>query len=243
MRLSRPRAASRRRASVRVHGALVPLAAKAAEPGDLRLGDLGVERVELDGVRRVALGVRRDVAVHPDLRVLAGEHHLLEPVGLARDLRLDGARLDALDDPAHPLDPLHLGPDPRLHLVGQRLDEVGARQGIDRVGDARLLRADLHRAEGDELRLGGRDRVRLVVRREGARLAPRQRRREAVVGAPHDVVLGLLHREAGAAPADQGPEHHRPGILRAEALLHHAARTAAGPRGTSRPPRRAGPST
>ena len=108
----------------------------------------------------------RDVAVDPDLRVLAGEHHLLEPVGLAGDLGLDGARLDALDDAAHALDPLPSPRDPLLHLVGERLDEVRAGQGVDRVGHARLLRADLHRAERDELRLGRRDRVRLVVGRQ-----------------------------------------------------------------------------
>ena len=43
-----------------------------------------------------------------------------------------------------------------------------------------LLRADLHRAQRDQLRLGRRDRVRLVVGRQRHRLGARQRRREAM---------------------------------------------------------------
>src|SRR5947208_3383743 len=49
-----------------------------------------------------------------------------------------------------------------------------------------------------------------------------QRGGESDVGAPDDVVLGLLEDERRPAASDQRPEHPRPRIRRAEPLTEHA---------------------
>ena len=179
-----------------------------------------VERVQLE--RRLgALRVGRDVPVDGHLGDLAREQPLLEEVRLAGHLRLEGAGLHRLDDPAQALHVLHLRADLVLHLVRQPLDVVGAAQRVHRVGDPGLLRADLHGAERDELGFRRRDRVRLVIRRQGHGLGARQRRRQGEIRAPHDVVLGLLGGERGSAAADERAEHHGARVTGPEPLLHH----------------------
>ena len=162
------------------------------------------------------------MAVDADLPDLAGGERLLEPVGLSRDLGLQRAGLDRVHDAAHALHGRDLGEDLLLHLIGERLHEVRAAERIGGVGRPRLLGADLHRTERDELRLRRRDRVRLVVGRQSHRLRAGQRGGESDVGAPDDVVLGLLEDERRPAASDQRPEHPRPRIRRAEPLTEHA---------------------
>src|SRR5206468_5587795 len=61
-----------------------------------------------------------------------------------------------------------------------------------------------------------------IVRGAYIALAAGQRGGESDVGAPDDVVLGLLEDERRPAASDQRPEHPRPRIRRAEPLTEHA---------------------
>src|SRR2546426_1065136 len=201
--------------------AVVAVTTDPLELGDLRRGHLRVEGVQLD----LVVGLRRlvaDVAVGADLRDLARDELLLEQVGLARDLGLERAAFHGLDDAAHALDPGHLLEDLRLHGTRQRLDVVRARERVYRVRSARLLGADLHGAERDELRLRRRDRAGLVVGRQRHRLSAGQCPGEGDVGAADDVVLGLLDDKRRAAAPDQRSEHPRFWIFRAEPSAQHA---------------------
>ena len=87
----------------------------------------------------------------------------------------------------------------RLDLVGQRLDEVGAGEGIDGVGDARLVGEDLLRAQRDLRRALGGQRQRLVEAVGVQRLGAAADGGEALQRDAHDVVLRLLGGQRHAA--------------------------------------------
>ena len=87
--------------------------------------------------------------------------------------------LDRLDHAAELVDPAEVVEAAALHLRRQLLDEVGAAERVDRVGDARLVGDDLLRAQGEldgEVR---RQRERLVERVGVERVAFRRARRRA----------------------------------------------------------------
>ena len=92
------------------------------------------------------------------------------------------------------------------------------------------MRDDLLRAQGDALGLLGGDRQRLVVAGEGERLDAAEHRGEGLKRRPHDVVLGLLGGEGGAAGLHVGAKQPGFRVLGAEALAHEP-----GPHATQRP--------
>ena len=228
MRLPAPRHSSRSRSSARAAAVAVAPGAHPVEPLLLGGRDGGVEPVELER-GRPRLGVGRDVAVDRHLRHLTRDEPLLEEVRLPGDLGLDGSGAHALHDAAEALDVGHLLLDLPLHFAGQPLHVVGAPERIGGVRHPGLLGADLHGAQGQELGAGRGDGMGLVVGRQRHGLGSRQRGGQRQVGAPHDVVLGLLGGERRPPAPDQRPEHHGPGVPGAEAVLHHA-RVEAAPR-------------
>ena len=79
-----------------------------------------------------------------------------------------------------------------LHAVGQRLDEVGAAQRVDRVRHAGLVGDDLLRAQRDPHRLLGGQRERLVVGVGVQRLRAAQHAGQRLDRRARDVVQRLL---------------------------------------------------
>ena len=100
--------------------------------------------------------------------------------------------LDGLDHPADRVDLLEVLVRVRLQLVGQRLDEVGAAERVDRVGDAGLVRDHLLRAQRDPHGVLARQRERLVVGVRVQRLGAAEHAGERLDRRPHDVVQRLL---------------------------------------------------
>jgi hypothetical protein len=140
----------------------------------------------------------------------------LEVVGGARDLALRIALLDRLDDAAHGVDLLDVGPGCGLDLIGQGLDEVAAAQG---VGDRRhpgLLEDDLLGAQRELGRGLGRQGVGLVVAVGVQALGAAQDRRQGLHRRPHDVVEWLLGHERDARGLGVGAQDPRPRVLGAE---------------------------
>src|SRR5713101_451287 len=129
-----------------------------AQAGQLPLADAGI-RLEQRELRLLLL--REAVDAHYDL--LPGFEAPLLPVGLLRDLPLDGAALDGSNHAAQAVDPLDQRRDLRLHPVGEGLDVPGAPERIGDRGHAGFVREDLLGAQRELRRLRRRQRERLVV--------------------------------------------------------------------------------
>src|SRR5207253_770685 len=80
------------------------------------------------------------------------------------------------DDASDLVDALEVRLGLALHLVGQRLDEVAAAEGIDRIGDTRLVGQQLLGAKREPRGFVGRQRQYLVHRVRMQRLRPTQHR-------------------------------------------------------------------
>ena len=218
------------------HLALVALGLEALEPLQLRVDLLARRRLERLA-RHLLLG-RHAVLVDADHGLLAGVDLLLEgqrrvAADLLRDAGLDrrvhaARRVDAGD---------HLA-DLGLHLVGQRLDVVGAAERIDHVGQVRLLLEDVLRGDGDARRLLGRHRQHLVVGVGVQRLQPAEDAGHGLHRHARDVVERLLARQVHARGLAVELEAPGARVLGAEALARQLAPRCAGRRGTSPPPRR-----
>ena len=115
-------------------------------------------RVELEDLGVVDL--LGHVAIDPHDDVLLEPVALVVPEGGLLDLGAD--ELERLHRAAERVDALDQLERTGLDLVGQRLDEVGARERVDRVRDARLVRQDLLRAQRYPRGALGRQRERLV---------------------------------------------------------------------------------
>src|SRR6266566_5573842 len=111
----------------------VPLGPDAGRPLELAPLRLGVEPVQLDALAVVFLE-----PVHADDRALPALDLLLPFEGRLLDLGLDEAALDCLDGAPELVDAVDQLPRPRLELVRECLDEVGAAEGVGRVGRATL---------------------------------------------------------------------------------------------------------
>src|SRR3972149_9832122 len=90
---------------------------------------------------------------------------------------------------------------------------------VDRVGEPRLLDEELHRAQRNALRVLARDGVSLGVAAQRHRLRAGERRDQPVIGAAHDVHLGLLVGEPAPAAARDHAHPRRLRLGRAEVLL------------------------
>ncbi len=139
---------------------------------------------------------------------------------------------------AHREDARELGLGELLHPVGERLEEVRATQGVDHVGDARLVRDDLLGPERELGGLLGRQRQDLVERVRVQRLGAAQDGGQRLDRRPHDVVHRLLRGERDPRRLRVEPQPHRGLVLRAVALLAATAPRSGARRGTSRSPRR-----
>ena len=160
------------------------------------------------------------VFVHADHHLLARVDLLLEAVGRIGDLHLGEPLVDRGRHPAHRVDLFDVLPGLLLHLVRQGLHEIGAGQGVDRVGDAGLLGDDLLRPERDLHGMIGGEAEDLVEGVGVERLGAAEDRGERLDRRPDDVVVGLLGGERAARRL--GVETHPPGagILRVEAVAH-----------------------
>ena len=98
-------------------------------------------------------------------------------------------------------------------LVGQRLDEVGAGEGVDGVGGAGLVGEHLLGAQGDPGRALGRQRQRLVEAVGVQRLGAAADGGEALQGDADDVDLGLLGLQRDAAGLGVEADLHRVRVL------------------------------
>ena len=107
-----------------------------------------------------------------------------------------------------------------LDLVGERLDEVGAGERVDRVGGAGLVGDHLLGAQRDPRRALGRQRQRLVEAVGVQRLGAAADGGEALQRDADDVDLGLLGLQRHAAGLGVEADHLRALGLRAEALAH-----------------------
>src|SRR5829696_5592488 len=183
------------------------------QPVDLLLLRLRVDAQDLDVVDLVG-----DVLVDADDDVLLDPVALLVAPGRLLDLGAD--ERDRLDGAAELLDLVDQVLRALLDLVGQRLDEVGAGERVDRVGGAGLVGQDLLGAQGDAGGALGRQRQRLVEAVRVQRLGAAAHRGEALERDAHDVVLRLLRGQRDAAGL--GVESQRLGlrVLRPEALAH-----------------------
>ena len=124
----------------------------------------------------VALGEVVDADDDPPARSRISCWRVVRGVG---DLALREAALDGLDHPAERVDLIEVLVRVALHLVRERLDEVGAAERVDRVRDAGLVGDHLLRAQRDPDRLLARQRERLVVGVGVQRLRPAQTHRPA----------------------------------------------------------------
>src|SRR5207248_10005347 len=159
----------------RMHEVLVP-AAGVFDSAQLFL-HLALRPVSLHGVEALHLVVHELVidlqrgdrlvallaeGVDADDLPLAGVDLPLPLIGAVGDLALRITLFDRADDAAVPLDLRENLHRPLLGLVGEVLDEVRPRQGVDDAIDAALVGEDLLRAQRDgDCVLGGK-RVRLV---------------------------------------------------------------------------------
>ena len=125
---------------------------------DLLALERGVDAEDLDRL----LGLIR-VSVDPDHDPPALVHLLLVPERRVRDLALRIVLLDRLDHPSELVDLAEVLVGGRLHPVRQRLDEVGAAEGVDRVRHAGLMSDHLLGPQGDPDGLLGRKCEGLVV--------------------------------------------------------------------------------
>src|SRR5687767_6520398 len=163
----------------------VPLPADLGEPLDLPALHVGV-----DAERRDARPLFGDVLVDADDDLLAVIHLLLEVERRLGDLPLRVAALDGLDHAAHPLDGAQVALEALLHAVGEVLEVVRPRERIGRVGDSRLVRDDLLRAERERDGLLGRECVGLVERVRVWRVRPAEHRRPGLDRAAPDAAPG-----------------------------------------------------
>ncbi len=124
-----PLAVSATSARARSTAGLVTRGAHGPGAIDLELLELHVDREDL-GLLRFRVGE----PVDPDHHLLAVVHRLGKAVGRRLDLLLHEPSLDRGNGAAQLLDPLEVDIGRRLHLVGERLNEVRARQRVDGVG-------------------------------------------------------------------------------------------------------------
>ena len=129
------------------------------------------------------------------------------------DLALREAALDRRDHAPELVDPGEVLVGGALHLVGQRLDEVGAAERVDRVRDAGLVGDDLLRAERDPDRLLGRQRQRLVERVRVQRLGAAEDAGERLDRGADDVVERLLRGQRHAGGLRVEPHQERALVL------------------------------
>src|SRR3954454_378228 len=134
-----------------VVGAAGDLAQLLQAPVGQRLVAIGLERLQPLDLGAFGLGIDTedvldfdvlfDVLVDADHDVLAGAVALLVAPGRLLDLALD--ERDGVDRPAELVDLADELRGPRLDVLGERLDEVGARERVDGVGGAGLVADDL----------------------------------------------------------------------------------------------------
>ena len=148
-----------------------------------------------------------DVLVYADDDPLAALDLLLQPEAGVGDLALRVVLLDRRDHPAELVDLREIGIGLGLEAVGQRLDEIGAAQRVDRVRHPRLVRDDLLRAQRDPHGPLGRQRKRLIKRIRVQRLGAAEHRRQSLGRRPDDVDQRLLRRQAD--PRGLGVETHQ----------------------------------
>ena len=196
-----------------VHALLVAVGLELLQPLDLLALGLRVDAQDLDVVELVG-----DELVHADDDVLLLLVALLVAPGRLLDLGAD--ERDALDRAAELVDLVDQLLRARLDLVGERLDEVGAGERVDRVGGAGLVGEDLLRAQRDPRRPLGRQRERLVEAVRVQRLRAAAHRREALQRDADDVVLRLLRGQRHAAGLGVEADRLRLRVLGAEALAH-----------------------
>ena len=115
----------------------------------------------------------------------------------------------AATDAAELVDPRDQRPGAALDLVGQRLDEVGARERIDGVGRPGLVGDHLLGAQRELRRVLARQRERLVVAVGVQRLRAAADRGERLQRDAHDVVERLLRRQRDAAGLGVEAQHRR----------------------------------
>src|SRR5215217_3722979 len=127
-------AIARGRLAKRGEGPLGLLRVAAAADGP-RTPDLLPLQLGRDSQDRQLLVALRLVAVDPDHDPLAALDLLLQAKRSLRDLALGEVLLDRLHHPSQLVDLAEIRIGGLLHAVRQRLDEVGASQGVDRVGD------------------------------------------------------------------------------------------------------------
>ena len=118
-------------------------------------------------------------------------------------------------------------PGAALDFVGQRLDEIGAAERIDGVGDAGFVGEDLLRSQRERRGKFGRQRPGFVERIGVQGLRAAHHRGKRLQGGADDVVVRLLRGERAAGGLRV--EAQRPGarVLRAEALGHRLVPDAA----------------
>ena len=141
-----------------MHPGAVAAPANFLQPRDLARLHCGVHLVDGDGDGRGRL----DEAVHPDQGLLAGGAAAGRVIGRVGDLLLEIAFLHRLDGPP---ERVYLGEGlehAALDLVGERLHEVGAAEGIDDAGHPAFLGDDLLGTQGQLHRLLGRNGIGFV---------------------------------------------------------------------------------
>src|SRR5215203_206303 len=167
----------------------------------------------------VVVGLAR-VAVDADDDTLLPLHLALVAEGRLLELALHKALFDGAHAPAQ----LVYAPDvlPRFLLdgVGERLDVVGAGQGVGCAGQASFVRQDLLGAERDAGAPLGREREGFVEGVGVQALGPTHDGRERLHRRADDVVLGLLGGERGAGRLDVEAELMATLLGRPEALLN-----------------------
>ena len=191
-----------------------------------QLGGLLVARFLAD-VEDLLRSLVDDVIIHADDDLFFLLDRALVGVAGLGDLLLREAVLDGLHHAAHRVQLAEILEGAVFHVPGQPLDEVGAAQRIDRVGNAGFIREDLLRAQRDARRVLGGKREGFVKAIRVQRLRAAEDRRKRLDGDARDVVLRLLRgeRNAGGLGVKAHPGGAR--ILRAEALGHRAIPDAA----------------
>ena len=214
------------------------LGAVAARADGLHAADLLALHLGVDAMDRRLAVVALGVAVDADDDLIVIVDLLLQLERRVGDLALRVVALDRLDHAAELVDLGEVGVGLLLHLVGQRLDEVGAAERVDGVGHAGLVGDDLLRAQRDPDGVLGRQRERLVVGVGVQRLRAAEHAGERLDRRADDVVERLLGGERHAGGLRVEAHQPRARVLRAVGLAAARAPRSGARRGTWRSPRR-----
>ena len=138
-----------------------------------------------------------DEVVDADDDLVARLDRLLEPIRRLGDLLLR-IPLDRFDHSAHAVDDLEIVLRTPLHVEGQPLEEVGAAERVNHVGDTAFMGDDLRRVRSASVAASAVGSASASSSELRERVRSAEHRRQRLERSAHHVVARLLRREGYA---------------------------------------------